>query len=351
MKKRFRQAMAVVVILVLLSCIGLGQPIVYALFGWLLFLLHNLPEVRFRPASFAQAVVAFGLLLWATHSFLGWLYRRRPQEDAPEEDSSEAKPSAPREWQFRWSAACVVSIVVMFAAGISMIALVHQVGWLVTSDQPLMSYRMEAGLRSQSVNNLKQLGIGAWNYHDAHGSFPPGGTFNRYGEMQHGWITHLLPFVERADLYEQVHWDLPWDHTENAEVFSTSIPNLLNPSLRDGSDYDGRGYALSGYAANVRVLGPNASLTFQDIPDGTSKTILAGEVEEDLHPWGSPTNWRDPAAGVRSGPGSFGGGRKNGGVQFLFVDGSVRHLSGDIDPSILKALATPGGGEPVDEDL
>lgn len=342
----------IAIILVLVICLGQGEPILHFLFGWLIFLVRNLPEVRFRPAAFVQAIIAFGLLLWAAHSFLGWLYRKRRPKSKPE-GAAESIPSEQQTerppWRFRWSAASVVLVVVMFVAGISMIVLVHQVGWLFASDEPWITSGA-AGRRMQSNNNLKQIGLGMYNYHDDNGGLPPGGTFNRYGEMQHGWITYLLPYIEQAPLYEKVRWDLPWDHSENASVFSTRIDFLRNPALYNSPDHDERGYAMSHYAANARVVRPNGSLSFDDIPDGTSNTILAGEVQEDLHPWGSPVNWRDPASGINRGPGSFGGGRKQGSAQFVFADGHVQYLAEDVDPSVLKALATPAGGEPVSDD-
>jgi hypothetical protein len=33
----------------------------------------------------------------------------------------------------------------------------------------------------------------------------------------------------------------------------------------------------------------------------------------------------------------------------LFMDGSVRTMSNDVDPQVLKALSTPAGGEDVRE--
>jgi prepilin-type N-terminal cleavage/methylation domain-containing protein/prepilin-type processing-associated H-X9-DG protein len=342
------------IILILLACLGLGEPIFRFAFGWILFLVHNLPEVRFRPAAFVQAIVAFVLLLWATHSFLGWFYGRRQLKSEQVTSGGEPAPSKPMPrrtpWRFRWSAACVVLVVVMFVAGISMIVLVHQVGWLFASDEPWMTYSMSAARRVHSSNNLKQLGLAVHNYHDTYRAFPPGGTFNRYSEMQHGWITHVLPFMEQQPLHDKIQWDLPWDHAENAGVFSTRLDSLRNPSLSSKFDHDERGYALSHYAANARVVKPNGSLSFEDISDGTSNTILAGEVQEDLQPWGSPLNWRDPTKGINRGPNSFGGGRTQGGAQFVFADGSVHYLPEDTDLSILKALATPAGGEQVELD-
>ena len=57
---------------------------------------------------------------------------------------------------------------------------------------------------------------------------------------------------------------------------------------------------------------------------------------------------RDPSLGINKGPNTFSspGGR---GVQFIFGDSSVRFINNDIDPKVLKALATPNGGEVIEE--
>ncbi|HSG72035.1 MAG TPA: hypothetical protein VLA12_16575, partial [Planctomycetaceae bacterium] len=83
-----------------------------------------------------------------------------------------------------------------------------------------------------------------------------------------------------------------------------------------------------------------------EITDGTSYTILAGEINEGFVAWGTPINTRDPAKGLNKGPETFGSPYPSG-VQLLLVDGSVQLLSNDIDLTVLKALATPTGGESV----
>ena len=45
----------------------------------------------------------------------------------------------------------------------------------------------------------------------------------------------------------------------------------------------------------------------------------------------------------------FGGPRPTGGM-FAFADGHVRLIPTDIAPEVLRALATPAGGEQVPED-
>jgi len=111
---------------------------------------------------------------------------------------------------------------------------------------------------------------------------------------------------------------------------------------------DEQGYALSHYAANRRVFYDNSRTRIQDVTDGMSNTIMAGEVRENFKPWGHPINWRDPALGINQSPQGFGS-PWPGGAQFLLMDGSARFLSDNVDPELLKALSTPAGGEKLPE--
>jgi prepilin-type processing-associated H-X9-DG protein len=81
--------------------------------------------------------------------------------------------------------------------------------------------------------------------------------------------------------------------------------------------------------------------------DGSSNTIMFGEVAERFQAWGRPGNWRDPALGINKSPDGFGCKPSRGGASFSFCDGSVHYLSEKISPAVLKALSTPDGGEEV----
>ena len=91
----------------------------------------------------------------------------------------------------------------------------------------------------------------------------------------------------------------------------------------------------------------NRGVRLRDIVDGTSNTIIVGEVTTGLKSWGDPTNLRDPADGLGNTPQQFGLRRRPAGegAQFLMTDGAVRFISTEVDPEVLKALSTPDGGE------
>jgi hypothetical protein len=60
-------------------------------------------------------------------------------------------------------------------------------------------------------------------------------------------------------------------------------------------------------------------------------------------------NWRDPMKGINQSPDGFGGPWEHG-TAIVLADGSVRTISKNISPAVLKALSTPNGGEPLPDD-
>ncbi len=60
-------------------------------------------------------------------------------------------------------------------------------------------------------------------------------------------------------------------------MMRTHIESYSNPQLGMFNE-DSRGYAVIQYAANSHLLGVNSALRFSQLTDGTSNTLLGGEV-------------------------------------------------------------------------
>jgi len=202
---------------------------------------------------------------------------------------------------------------------------------------------------TQSRNNLKFIGIAVERYQDEHDVLPF--TNIDYSELkQHGWGYHLLPYLDQEEIYNEIQLEFAWNSPENRAAYQTAIDPYSSPFIDD--DLTIGGYAPNSYAANQRLFTKDTSLDLYSIPDGTSNTIMLGEVSTGLKAWGDPTNTRDPAIGIGNMPTQFKSPyntRRLSSTIFLMMDGSVRSIDNDIDPSVMRALATPDGGEVVDE--
>jgi hypothetical protein len=318
-------------LLIAAACFDVPRALV---FGWIGFLWATWHRVSIDWGTVAVSGIAALLFTAGVHG-LGRAWRRQalPQEGAP----------APA-WKARWSLAIVAVVFLLFGAGVCLVGITHQVGWLLTDPEPL--YGQALKWRGLSGINLWQIGVGAGNYEDTCGRFPRGGTFKDDGTMLHSWETYLLPFIGWAT--NEIDLDSAWNAPRNQKYFKGPLPVFINPDFRPPELIDAEGYGLSHYAANSRVLAANKGLSRHDITDGASTTLLVGEVNAHFKPWGHPVNWRDPAAGINRSPHGFGGPPRSGGALFAMADGSVRFISERVSPEVLEALATPAGGEEVD---
>jgi prepilin-type N-terminal cleavage/methylation domain-containing protein/prepilin-type processing-associated H-X9-DG protein len=286
---------------------------------------------------------------------------------------------------------------------------------------PAVQKVREAANRLACSNNLKQLGLACHNYHDAQSTFPPGAVgpigplFPQYLPVKHHALAaYLLPYLEQQPLADRYRWDVSWFDPLNQAVVNTPLKMWKCPSagatrFQDGSlptetppprdpftgtaacgDYAGMGVVDAGLV-RARVIDPpggsvderghyegvfpiNAARRLDDIPDGTSNTILIAECA------GRPTLWRAgkpvPDKWLSGGPWAsrnllwcrgatsdgaafFGSCAVNctndrevysfhpAGANAVFADGSVHFLKAAIDIRVFAGLVTRDGGEAV----
>jgi prepilin-type N-terminal cleavage/methylation domain-containing protein len=105
-----------------------------------------------------------------------------------------------------------------------------------------------AAARMSSLNNLKQIGLGLHNYHDAHQALPagvvsavqPGWAYNPAGSTSQaapdtpaspGWsfFALILPYIEQDPLFRQIRLDLPVSHPLNRAARETIVKTYCDP--------------------------------------------------------------------------------------------------------------------------
>ncbi len=212
------------------------------------------------------------------------------------------------------------------------------IGVLVSLLLPAVQAAREAARRSQSTNNLKQIGLALHNYYDAHKALPARAIFDKNGKPLLSWRVQILPYIEQDALYRQFHLDEPWDSEHNKKLIPQMPAVYQNPSAprRPGmADYlavSGKGLMFDGTKGR----------SFAEVRDGTSNTIMVVEADPQRAViWTKPADWeyndRKPLDGL--------GNSHPGGFNVLFGDASVRFISKTIDPKTWHALLTIAGGE------
>ena len=291
---------------------------------------------------------------------------------------------------------------------------------------PAVQKVRESAARMQSLNNLKQIGLAVHNYESAEGRFPAANyssTGSGVFATLYSAYTDILPYVEQdaiarrwqKNLSSSDTTDPDGDGWSNATLATQKIKIFIAPAMPEPTPDPGTGWCSYGFSAGNRnwvsgsltgtspsqytpydgVIVPRVDgvVTMTGISDGTSNTIMAGEMHwviEGLyyssgpnvgaarrgytqwatgHPfmsWGSTSTRmnvrRDPAdiAQMSTAPYtnpstpshrwaerawySFKSAHRTG-VHFLFADGSARFVRDSID-SAPQWRGAPGAALP-----
>ncbi len=242
---------------------------------------------------------------------------------------------------------------------------------------PAIQKVREAANRMRCQSNLRQIGIALHGFHNDYGHFP--GTNNTIGTGTVSWLRAIAPNIEQQNAQTGdtlAIYSCPSDR----KVLRDNRPEACGSFLAtNGTDT----LASSGRPYQDGVIHLNARTRIQDIRDGSSNTILAGERPPCMNFF---TGWWDSrfamdsymgvantylqgctaggaAATCPPGPHYFSPGNlenechanhywslHTGGGNWLFGDDAVRFLKYSAALSI-PALVTRSGGENINPGL
>ncbi len=299
---------------------------------------------------------------------------------------------------------------------VELLVVIAIIGILIALLLPAVQAAREAARRMQCANNLKQLGLALHNYASVHRVFPPGfisPDINVWQEASEGaqgqsWMLQILPYIEQAALFD--NWDFTKNVLGNVAVAQTDIACFYCPSRRNyvrskdvkimfqnwtkgGTDYGGCVGESNYFYDNGNQSDPpfdhqcswlipplrnecgifyaNNTTKFADISDGTTSTLLVGELQRlylqpgayspgagtSLDGWapGGVANLFDTDRDAGSNPGGVNnwmfeapGSEHPGGAQFTMADGSVRFIDENVDTGVFEDMGSMAGDEVID---
>jgi prepilin-type N-terminal cleavage/methylation domain-containing protein len=286
---------------------------------------------------------------------------------------------------------------------IELLVVIAIIAILIALLLPAVQKVREAAASAQSMNNLKQMGIGIHAYHDANQYLPPAfvdwdSNHNadwhaRCGSTQY----YILPFIEQETLAAMgppfYFWQVYTNHAVKTYINPSDPSNGGSGLFNDPGWAD---YGVTGYAANFQALGYflndsySRIMRLDTIKDGLSNTIFMAEkltlcrnaAYASSHGYGSDpnlytiwaygrTSWNEwnpvfayqitgaaskfQVQPVSAGPSvncdlRYATAPRAAGILVCLGDGSVRLVGSGVRPDTWWAACTPNGGEPDGSD-
>lgn len=219
----------------------------------------------------------------------------------------------------------------------------------ITGNDPISRARL-AARRTQSANNLRQVGLALLNFEDKYKHLPAAYSTDTNGKPLLSWRVHILPFLD-ADLYRQFKLDEPWDSPNNIALLK-EMPKEFRPPNSNAAEgmttYLGVGGPQGCFPPprSGDGTGPNntniAGSTLAEMIDGTSHTIMVIEASDSSAiEWTKPVEFvpdvNEPVRGIA--------GMFPVGFNVLLADASIKFVSNSVKHDVLRGAYTMSGKE------
>ena len=167
---------------------------------------------------------------------------------------------------------------------IELLVVIAIIGILIALLLPAVQSAREAARALQCHNNLKQIGLALQNYHEAAGTFPPGGVVEGLccnTKSQTNWAISLLPYLEQETLHDQYNHKAYNEDPANAFIRNKMVSVYVCPSE---SETD---------VPSSPATGPGKNLTFMP----GSYAAVTGRAESNA--WWGNSNTTSPSLPMR----------------------------------------------------
>lgn len=182
---------------------------------------------------------------------------------------------------------------------IELLVVIAIIAILIGMILPAVQKVRTAAARTQSVNNLKQIGLATHAYHDARGFLPPALDYVprtlpiKSGAANGSAFFHILPYMEQDALFQssykdyQTYTNVPtgtygeaymtgvFDYGEIIQIFHAEGLNGTVKSYIAPLDLSNDGLNGISYLANDELLDGKRKLS--TVSDGASNTIMFAE--------------------------------------------------------------------------
>jgi hypothetical protein len=229
-----------------------------------------------------------------------------------------------------------VGMIILIVVGVSVCAVLGVVGILVALLVPAFSKVREAAARTQTLNNMRQIGVAIHSHHDTFKFMPSQKMRSMQGNqpVELSWRVSVLPFLDQQQMFLQFDQNAGWDQGNNKQ-FLTRRPNVYENVTRPDAD---KTLTTFQYFTGPNTLFPEPTRQprMADVTDGTSNTFLFAEAKDGV-PWTKPADMVVTKDGPLPLPEN----------QFLacMVDGSVRMVQRRrTDDNVLRLLIDPTDG-------